>query len=48
MSADLRMTTFGPLIGARSGHILPERAWRSRQERRLLGLLLTARVPTSG
>jgi hypothetical protein len=24
MSADLRMTTFGPFIGARSGHILPE------------------------
>lgn len=43
MSNDLHIRVLGPLTLARGGHKLPEAIWRSRQERRLLGMLLAAR-----
>lgn len=49
MSGDLRIALLGPLTVTLDGRALPDSAWRSRQERRLLGILLTARgmrVPT--
>jgi DNA-binding SARP family transcriptional activator len=48
MSADLRIALLGPLIVTIDGRPLPDSAWRSRQERRLLSILLGtrgARVP---
>src|SRR5690349_14464112 len=48
MANELQIWLLGPLTLARSGAILPASIWRSRQERRLLGILLTmrgARVP---
>src|SRR6266545_1279898 len=48
MSDDLRIALLGPLVVMRGGRALPDSAWRSRQDRRLLGILLTvrgARVP---
>jgi DNA-binding SARP family transcriptional activator len=46
MSELLRITMLGPLTVRRGEQPLPEPAWRSRQERRLLALLLTVRGPT--
>jgi DNA-binding SARP family transcriptional activator len=49
MSGELRIALLGPLAVAIDGQPLADNAWRSRQERRLLGILLTARgkrVPT--
>jgi len=49
MSAELRIALLGPLAVTLLGRELPDNAWRSRQERRLLEILLTARgkrVPT--
>src|SRR5262245_21693303 len=43
MPDDLRITLLGPLTLARGGRALPESIWRSRQERRLLCMLITAR-----
>jgi DNA-binding SARP family transcriptional activator len=43
MSADLRIALLGPLVVSRGGQPIPDGAWRSRQERRLLGMLLAAR-----
>jgi DNA-binding SARP family transcriptional activator len=43
MSADLRIALLGPLIVTRGGQPIPDSAWRSRQDRRLLGMLLAAR-----
>jgi DNA-binding SARP family transcriptional activator len=43
MSADLRIALLGSLVIARGDQAIPDSAWRSRQERRLLGILLTAR-----
>lgn len=43
MADDLRIRTLGPLTLERGAQVLPERIWRSRQERRLLGILLSAR-----
>jgi DNA-binding SARP family transcriptional activator len=49
MPAELQITLFGRLSVTLSGRELPDSAWRSRQERRLLLILLAARgarVPT--
>jgi DNA-binding SARP family transcriptional activator len=49
ISAELRITVLGRLSVTLGGHELPDSAWRSRQERRLLLILLAARggrVPT--
>ena len=43
MPDELRIQVLGPLVVVRGGQPLPESAWRSRQERRLLGVLLAAR-----
>jgi DNA-binding SARP family transcriptional activator len=43
MSNDLCITLLGPLVVMRGEHPIPDAAWHSRQERRLLGILLTAR-----
>jgi DNA-binding SARP family transcriptional activator len=43
MADELRFFLLGPLIIQRSGRILSDSAWRSRQERRLLLILLAAR-----
>ncbi|MFN8504668.1 ATP-binding protein [Kouleothrix sp.] len=43
MADDLRIQLLGPLAIWRGARALPESAWRSRQERRLLGILLAAR-----
>ena len=43
MSDDLHIALLGSLIVTRGGLALPDTAWRSRQERRLLGILLAAR-----
>ncbi len=43
MTEDLSLALLGPLVVIRAGQALPESAWRSRQERRLLGILLAAR-----
>src|SRR2546428_601487 len=43
MSADLHIALLGPLAITRAGQAIPDSVWRSRQERRLLGILLTAR-----
>jgi DNA-binding SARP family transcriptional activator len=43
MPADLRIALLGPLVVLHGDRAIPESAWRSRQERRLLGILLTAR-----
>ncbi|KPV51422.1 hypothetical protein SE17_21245, partial [Kouleothrix aurantiaca] len=43
MADELRINMLGPLHIIRGGHALPESVWRSRQERRLLGILLAAR-----
>src|SRR4051812_7881633 len=48
MADDLRISLLGSLALERGGVALPESIWRSRQEPRLLGILLTmrgARVP---
>ncbi len=46
MAPSLRVTLFGPLRVERDGRALADRAWRSRQERRLLGALVAARGAT--
>src|SRR5690242_7405235 len=43
MADDLRISLLGSLALERGGVTLPESIWRSRQERRLLGILLTMR-----
>jgi DNA-binding SARP family transcriptional activator len=43
MVDELEIRLFGPLAVVRGGRPLPEAAWHSRQERRLLGALLTHR-----
>jgi DNA-binding SARP family transcriptional activator len=43
MADDLRISLLGTLALERGGAALPESIWRSRQERRLLGILLTMR-----
>lgn len=43
MAAELQIRLFGPLTIICAGQPIPESAWHSRQERRLLGILLTAR-----
>jgi DNA-binding SARP family transcriptional activator len=43
MSDDLRIALLGPLAVTRGGQPILDGAWRSRQERRLLGVLLAAR-----
>lgn len=43
MSNDLRIALLGPLIVTRGGQPFPDSSWRSRQERRLLGVLISAR-----
>lgn len=43
MSETVSISLLGPLAIARGGQPLPDSAWRSRQERRLLGALLTFR-----
>ena len=43
MADELHIFLLGPLVVQRSGRVLPESAWRSRQERRLLLILLAAR-----
>ena len=43
MADELRINMLGPLQIIRGGRVLPESVWRSRQERRLLGILLAAR-----
>jgi DNA-binding SARP family transcriptional activator len=43
MAAELHIALLGPLAVTLHGETLPDGAWRSRQERRLLGILLTAR-----
>ncbi len=48
MADELQIFLLGPLIVQRSGRVLPDSAWHSRQERRLLLILLAAggaRVP---
>ncbi len=42
----LRISLFGPLRVERDGRQLPERMWRSRQDRRLMTILLLARGAT--
>ena len=49
MSEQLYIRLLGPLTLTRGDAVLPDTIWRSRQERRLLGILLSARgrrVPT--
>lgn len=49
MPEELHIRLLGPLTLTRGGRALPDTIWRSRQERRLLGILLSARgrrVPT--
>ena len=43
MPANLRIAALGSLTASRDGRLIPDSAWRSRQERRLLGILLAAR-----
>jgi DNA-binding SARP family transcriptional activator len=43
MDDNLQISLLGPLVVRRGGRTLPDSAWRSRQERRLLGILLVAR-----
>src|SRR5262245_22747844 len=43
MSDDLRIVLLGPLLVTRGGWPILDSAWRSRQERRLLSILLAAR-----
>src|SRR5262245_27696987 len=43
MSDDLRIVLLGPLVVIRGGRPILDSAWRSRQERRLLSILLAAR-----
>src|SRR5690242_12106599 len=43
MADDLYICLLGPLVVRRGEQSLPDSAWRSRQERRLLGILLVAR-----
>src|SRR5436190_8042736 len=43
MADDLHIFLLGPLVVQRSGRVLPDSVWRSRQERRLLLILLGAR-----
>lgn len=43
MPDELRIALLGPLTVVRAGQAIVESAWRSRQERRLFGILLTAR-----
>src|SRR3982750_3147854 len=43
MADQLHIFLLGPLVIQRSGQVLPDSAWRSRQERRLLLILLAAR-----
>jgi len=48
MADELHIFLLGPLVVQRGGRVLPDSAWRSRQERRLLLILLAAggaRVP---
>jgi len=40
MADELHIFLLGPLVVQRSGRVLPDSAWRSRQERRLLLILL--------
>src|SRR5262245_8518996 len=42
MTDDLYIALLGPLAVLRGGRALPDGVWRSRQERRLLGILLAA------
>lgn len=46
MSQTLRIYMLGPLVVERDGRPLPEASWHSRQERRLLAILLAARGQT--
>jgi DNA-binding SARP family transcriptional activator len=43
MPANLRIAALGSLTATYDGYPIPDSAWRSRQERRLLGILLAAR-----
>ncbi|HET9222150.1 MAG TPA: hypothetical protein VFO07_06585, partial [Roseiflexaceae bacterium] len=43
MPANLRIAVLGSLTATRDGQPISDSAWRSRQERRLLGILLAAR-----
>src|SRR6266540_813965 len=43
MADELHIFLLGPLLVQRGGRVLPDSAWRSRQERRLLLILLAAR-----
>src|SRR4051794_5820173 len=43
MADELQIFLLGPLVVQRGGQILPDSMWRSRQERRLLLILLAAR-----
>src|SRR5690349_8805281 len=43
MASDLHIALLGPLTVTVGGRRLPDNAWRSRQERRLLSILLSAR-----
>src|SRR5881628_1458133 len=43
MSDALRIVLLGSLVVTYGGRPIPDTAWHSRQERRLLGILLTAR-----
>src|ERR1041385_8299824 len=43
MADELLIFLLGPLVVQCSGRVLPDGAWRSRQERRLLLILLAAR-----
>ncbi|NWG22099.1 MAG: AAA family ATPase [Chloroflexi bacterium] len=43
MADQLRIELLGPLTVTCAGHALPDSAWRSRQERRLLAILVAAR-----
>src|SRR6476646_2242155 len=43
MADELQIFVLGPLVVRRGGQVLPDSAWHSRQERRLLLILLAAR-----
>src|SRR5258706_8525831 len=43
MADELKIFLLGPLVVQCGGQVLPDSAWRSRQERRLLLILLAAR-----
>src|SRR5215211_7596498 len=43
MADELQIFLLGPIVVQRGGQLLPDSAWRSRQERRLLLILLAAR-----